>query len=185
MPISMNKMNVVRIISFNELKQYILNGKRDEVRSTFHLRNPRAYRFFPTEEGGDENEMIITGETYNIEGGNYLVSCWSYLGEQENPLKFWNIFKYRNEIAIISSVDLVKNIIDKNLGAIKNCISESNPEAIHGRVVYYPYKKDGKHIQNGQRDPDMIVFHKPEEYNGKRNTNNTKTLLIITRNYLS
>ena len=160
--------NIVRIISFNELKQYVLNNAGDEVRSTFLLRNPRAYRFFPVEEGGDENEMVITGKTYDIEGGNYLVSCWSYLGNQENPLKFWEIFKHRNEIAVVSTIERVEDIINKNLSAIKNCVSKCNSTAIHGKVTYYPYKEDGEHINNGQQDPDAIVFHKPEECNGKR-----------------
>lgn len=108
-----DKDYIVRIISLRELKDYVL-----PERGTFHLRSTISYRDLSSERNGDPCEMEYEGKDFTVlDSDNYLISCWSYLGNNNNPEKFFDsdTNKERNDVAIVSTIDKVvvflKNII--------------------------------------------------------------------------
>ena len=105
---------IARIISLEELKNYIL--PQGGERSTFHLRSAISYRDLPLENKGDLDEMRCEGKGFSANSGNnYLISCWSYLGEKDSPVELFKVYKERNDVAIVSTIGKVKGLLKKNI----------------------------------------------------------------------
>lgn len=126
---------IVRIISREELFKHVLPRKK-EPDSTFHLRSAISYRE-SDENNADPDEMQCKGNGFHANcSNNYLVTCWSYLGKDENPEKFFPIRKERNEVAIISTIGKMEAFLKDTI------YDEYEQEGIfadlnHQKVTYY------------------------------------------------
>jgi hypothetical protein len=127
---------IVRIISREELFKHVLPLKK-EPDSTFHLRSAISYRESFDENNADPDEMQCKGNGFHANcSNNYLVSCWSYLGNNDNPEKFFTNRKERNEVAIISSIGKMEAFLRNTIYdeyEQKGIFAELN----HKKVTYY------------------------------------------------
>lgn len=157
---------IVRIISIDELKKHIIPTAGE--RSTFHLRSAISYRDLPANVNGDPDEMHCVGKNFTaIESNNYLISCWTYLGNNLNPD---NLFKQgnhenRNDIAIISTIKKMNNFLRENIyEGMKKLGLFASLE--HKKVNYYK-KEQIQRPKNHEKELEFLrnlPFQKEEKF---------------------
>src|SRR4030042_2264811 len=162
---------IARIISLQEVQEYILpqNGER----STFHLRSAISYRDLPIKKSGDPDEMQCRGKGFHAcSANNYLISCWSYLGNKNNPEDLFNIAQVdqeRNDVAIVSTIGKMAKFLQNTIYNEYHK-KEVFAELRHERVQYY---KKGVIVvpsdHKGRANFALDVIFKKEEKSKNQN----------------
>lgn len=153
----LQKQIIARFISYDDAIKHVLAPDS----ATFGLQSTRYYREQayerPNDLHSDRNEAEPSFSDGDLSADEWLTSCWVRLDKSEVDWAKWSRVFSGRPIAVISTVDKVRDLIKQRLGWWQNDFQDD-------KVEYYD-DGDWHKIRNQfHQDPYRLVFWKHCRY---------------------